>query len=359
MEDDEITLKDLILKIKEFWRAIWKNWWIVVLTGIVLGGIFVLRSLSEDPTYAAKMEFSVKEDEGGASALAGIGNLLGNFGLGGAAGTSNLDRILAICRSDQIIYPAIFDTITIEGQSDMVANHLIRIYEFHESWNEKEKVEWHDFFFSRSDREAFSLHEQKVMKLIAGKIRGGSKVSGLMSTDYNEDTGFMRLNVQSLHPDLSQLLMEIIYNRLAEFYVTRTIAPQQRAFNIIRSRKDSLENRLAYLNNRIGQFNQQNRSLILETRLVERQRLEQDRAITVTGLGEALKSFATSEFLLLNATPFLQVINQSVPPLEEKEPSKLMELIKGGFLGGFLAVFFIIVRKVIRDAMREDEPATA
>ena len=353
VENDEITLKGLILKFKEFGRAVKRGWWLVLLLGAIGGGVFFLLATLKDTTYTAETEFMVKEEEGGAGALAGLSGILGNFGLGGARGGSNLDRILAIGRSDQIVYPALFDSTRIDGQDDLIANHIIRIYDLHESWNEKENPKWHDFRFTRGNLEAFNTHELAAMKSVAGIVRGTPEKPGILLTGYDEDIGFMRLRVRSLSEVLSQELMLTIYDRLSEFYVTRTIEPQQRAFDIIRVRKDSLENRVAYLNRRIAEFNQQNRATIYETRLIERQRLEQDRTITAAGLGEALRSYATSEFLLLNATPFLQYINQSVLPLEPEVPSKLVELIKGGLLGVLLAVLFLIGRKVYRNALQE------
>ena len=34
MEEDEITLKELILKVKEFFQEVLKNWWLVILITI-------------------------------------------------------------------------------------------------------------------------------------------------------------------------------------------------------------------------------------------------------------------------------------------------------------------------------------
>jgi len=51
-EDDEITLKELILKIQEFWWEAWNNKWKIIGIAALLAGVFITRSFfSKDDLY--------------------------------------------------------------------------------------------------------------------------------------------------------------------------------------------------------------------------------------------------------------------------------------------------------------------
>jgi uncharacterized protein involved in exopolysaccharide biosynthesis len=64
-EKDEITLKDLILKLKEFWAEIWdKKWWVVG-AGLLFGLISGVNAYLKPTLYNASLTFMVNDDEGG------------------------------------------------------------------------------------------------------------------------------------------------------------------------------------------------------------------------------------------------------------------------------------------------------
>ncbi|HRV86761.1 MAG TPA: Wzz/FepE/Etk N-terminal domain-containing protein, partial [Saprospiraceae bacterium] len=98
IQDDEITLKDLILKIQEFWRLLWANKWYIIAFALILASLSALRTYLTPSQFPAKLTFMVNEDEG--SNMGGIANVLGQFGFSsGGKSEYNLDRILELSRS--------------------------------------------------------------------------------------------------------------------------------------------------------------------------------------------------------------------------------------------------------------------
>jgi len=65
IEEDEITLKELILKIKEFFWEVVRNWKWVVLIVIPFVTFFMYKAVSTPVTYEAELTFMVNEDDGG------------------------------------------------------------------------------------------------------------------------------------------------------------------------------------------------------------------------------------------------------------------------------------------------------
>jgi uncharacterized membrane protein YgcG len=90
VDNDEISLKELIIKIKEwvtFLKSKWKSIFIFGLIGALIG---LTIALFEKPTYKAILTFAMEEDKGsgGGGALSGALGLASSFGidLGGSGG---------------------------------------------------------------------------------------------------------------------------------------------------------------------------------------------------------------------------------------------------------------------------------
>jgi hypothetical protein len=100
--EDEISLRDLILKMGSFVREVIRYWYIPVLFILLAVGYQAFQYFRFVPVYPAKITFSVDEDEGGGSG--GLSGILGQFGFGGVRpGRFNLDKILALSKSRRVI----------------------------------------------------------------------------------------------------------------------------------------------------------------------------------------------------------------------------------------------------------------
>lgn len=356
LEEDVITLKDLILKLQEFYREVWQHWKLIVIIAIPIVLFMVYRSISEPPIYSAKLTFMVNEDEGGGG-ISGLSSILGSFGFGGRSGGKyNLERILELSLSQNIIQQAIFEKVNIDGEEDYLANHIVKVYNFHDRWKDNENYpELATFLFTQDSVPLFGTVERIVLKSVYGKIVGSAKVVGIFTRSVSEDSGIMSMKVSSENEMLSIELVKAIFDKLSKFYVNKTTERNATTYKVVKHKADSILNLLVAAEARLARFKDQNRGLYLMEAQLEQQQLE--RKVTQYSImyGEALKNQETSDFVLKNQTPFVQEIDVPFAPIQPVKGSLLMALIKGGFLGGFLAVGFIVFRKIIRDAMEEEE----
>ena len=167
-ESDEITLKELILKVREYWREVWKNRFLVLLISALFASIFLWRAWIAPVVYLAELTFMVNEDEGGG--LGGVASILGQFGLGGgSSGKFNLDKILELSRSRKIVSQVLFEEIEVDGKVDYIANHIIDEYAFHEDWEDDTKG-LKDFYFINGEFEEFGRVENRALKLVYTKV---------------------------------------------------------------------------------------------------------------------------------------------------------------------------------------------
>ena len=57
--DDEITLKELILKVQEYWRELWKHWLLIALVAMPFVIYKIYIAYKTPVTYPAKLTFMV------------------------------------------------------------------------------------------------------------------------------------------------------------------------------------------------------------------------------------------------------------------------------------------------------------
>ncbi len=135
-QEQEISIKELILKISEYYLAIRKGWKILLFFVIPIVAFLVYKTYMTPIAYKATYTFMINEDEGGG--VNPVSSILGSFGFGGGSkSTHNLDKILELSTSREIIGLALFEKVEIGGQSDYFANHIIELFEYEMDWDDK------------------------------------------------------------------------------------------------------------------------------------------------------------------------------------------------------------------------------
>lgn len=343
--DDEITLKELILKMQEIFIEIRRYWWIVLLCCIPTLSYFIYKSYNTPDLHVAQLTFMLNEDTGNGG---GISGLLGSFGLGGGGGGAvNLGKMIELSKARVITDQIIFDKIEDNKELDFVANHIINLYEFHDQWNESKNEQIHNYLFKSSNIDSFDRVDNSAYLSVSKKI-----VNELVSGSMNE-TGIVVLESTTRSEALSLQLTNRLFDVLSTYYLDKSIEKQRFTYENAKSKADSVASLLINAEFTLAQFQQKNRNLMLETEKLKEQRLSRTILRLNVVYVEALKIKEQTKFGLDNSTPFIQLIDRPIAPLKRIKESKTKAIILGLFIGGFLAVVFIVGRKILRDAMED------
>lgn len=350
-QDDEMTLKDLILKIQEFWRELWENKLKIVLFAGIIAVLFLLKTRLNDTTYTAGLSFMVAENTSGEQ----------NFSLTNSQfdfSRIENNKITELARSGRIVHQVLLKKAVINSKNDFLANHLIDLYGLHNKWEEEPLLEIYkelhlrDFYFTRNTIDSFSQKELRALSILHELIVGNNLLSekGMASVSYNDRTEIFRLDVEALEESLSMAIMEAIFEELKRFYVNETIGRPQRTFELLSIQVDSLFQELAVAERRLAVAKDQNRSVVSSLASINMDNLQRNADRISTEYDEAFKNKKKIEFLLSSETPEFQIIDRTFFPVENS-PSKIKAILIGAVLGTFLSVIFVISRKIIRDAM--------
>ena len=351
IEEDEITLKELILKVQEFFQEVLKNWRLVILITIPFVLYFFYQAYKMPLTYTSELTFMMNDDEGGG--LGALGGLAASFGFGGGGSAEfNLEKMLSLLKSRNIIQQGLFEKAEIDGEIDFFANHLIREYDFHGIWKESETLG--SFTFKNGKVDEFSRTEYKALKSVYAKVIGSAKTQGILASSINEDTGIMTLNIESTNEDISIKLLNSLFKKLSSFYINKTIEKQKQTYEITKNKTDSLLGVMNYVQARLLKVKDTQRNTTLNQYRSEELTLERDYQISLIAYGEAIKNKEIADFSLKSKTPFIQSIDLPIPPLSLNKTlmTYIKQIITGGILGVLLAIGFILGRKIYRDTMK-------
>lgn len=343
---DEITLKELILKLQEYFWEVVRNWKWVLLITIPFVAFFLYRTISTPVTYYGELTFMVNEDDG--NSMGGVSAILGQIGLGGGRRKNNLDKILELAKSKIIVKKVVFDSIKIGGKEDFLGNHIIRLYDFHEEW-EEDTTGLKKFLFT--DKNFSTLADRKAFKTVYGKLIGGENIEGILSTGYREDTGIMNFSANSINEQLTAELCINFYDYLSDFYITKTVEKQQQTYNVMSQKVDSVKTAMRAKEYQLANFADQHRGLYTAKDRLKEIQLKRDVKVLNEMYGVTLKNFEIADFTLKNKTPYIQLIDVPFLPLRLIAESKIRSIVNGILAGLFLSILFIVGRRIYRDVM--------
>jgi uncharacterized protein involved in exopolysaccharide biosynthesis len=345
--DDDISLKELILKVQSAIRELIRRWPVVALFVMAGLGVQILRYISTDTVYPATLTFSVDEDETGG--MSGITGILGQFGLGSMRPARyNLDKVLALSKSRNVVTSVLFS----KDSDDFLANHLIREYQLTLPPLPGEK-DRREMLFTHDSLPLFTRDENSMLMTLYYQLIGlpNKPKKALMKANYDEDTNIMELSVTTTNENLSAALVRELFQSLSQYYINKAVEKQLQTYQVVVAKRDSILGELKSAEYALAQFKDSHHGLLMRTDQLTEMRLQREIAALGAMYGEAVKNTEIAGFSLKNKTPFIRVIDSPLSPLAAVRPSLPRSLLIGILLGGLVGSIFVVGRMVWRNIM--------
>ena len=345
IQNDEITLKELILKIKEFIFELFRKWYLILLLSIPAVAYFYYKHIKHEITYTAEIKFIIEGPGTG-----GVAGLLSQFGIrGGGGGTNKTNpyKVMEVAKSKLTVRELLFSKLN----DDFLANHLLREYNLIEKWSEKHP-EYKGFTFKSDIYQQFDTLENRVLLALIGKVIGSkSEKNPILGFSYDEDSGIFKYTITSKNENLSLHLSDKAYQYLVNFFESDALSSQGNTTQILKDKVDSLNALIKSRVYQISRITDQSQGLILETPNAQKTILEGELMGLKAAYSEVLKSYEVSDAGMKDTKTMFLKLDEPIPPLEPLESSLLISLIKGILVGGLFASAVVIFMKIIRDAM--------
>lgn len=348
---DEITLKELILKIIEFKNEVFSKGLFVLVFCLISIGLALYLRYTAPNIYSAQVSYMLHESAAGGG---NIGGLLGNFGIGGRQSSSNLSKLVELSKTEKILRSVLNDSCSIDNKKDLISNHLINQYDFYNNQWSKSSLGSDEFKFNAQSKTSNDLKTNSAYKSIVGRILGGKNYASLITTSFNDETGILKTTANTNNAELSIALATKLFANLDSFYVQNTTEKEQLNLDILQAKTDSLWTEIRSSEYSLATYKDNSLRLLRKTDQIKEVQLSNKIRMLYAALGKATGNLEMADYALKHQTPFLQTIDIPYLPLTSSKGSLYKTLGLALALGLFLSIFIIIARKVYYDIMSEN-----
>ena len=344
---DEISLKELIEKGKEWFSYLLSQWKIIVLAGFVGAVLGVTYSMMKKPIYTATLTFAL-EDEKPGGGLGGALGLASSFGfdLGGSGGSifsgSNLTQLF---KSRKMVEQTLLTPVTVNDKTISLAEMYIQNAKWREAWEEEPKFE-NIQFLPNSNRKYFT----RVHDSIFGKIYDDLSKNSLSVGQKDKKIDIISIDVSSANELFSKYFCEALARQVGEFYVATKTKKARANMAILQKQTDSIRGELngAITGVAVANDNTFNLNPALNVRRTPSARKQVDVQANTAILTELVKQTELAKVTLRKETPLIQVIDRPILPLPMERVRKIKGIILGGVLAGFLMITAISLRRIMK-----------
>jgi hypothetical protein len=346
--NDEISLKELLEKAKEWYSYLLHQWKTIVLAGIIGAAIGLTYSFIKKPIYTASLSFALedeKPDGGGLGSALGLASSFG-FDLGGGGGSvftgSNLTELF---RSRSMVEQTLLTPVTYKGKKISIAEMYIQYEGWRDKWEGKTEYEGVQFL-PNSSRSDYS----RVQDSILGVIYQDLYKNGLTVGQKDKKVAIITIDVTSTNELFSKYFTEALVKEVSDFYVETKSKKSRENMLVLERQTDSIRRELNGAISGVAVANDNTFMLnpALNVRRVPSARRQVDVQANTAILTELVKQTELAKVTLRKETPLIQVIDRPILPLKKEKFGKAKGILLGGILAGFLVVFVLIVRRVLK-----------
>ena len=340
---DEISIKDVLFKIRSAIKYLKARWLIILIAGMIGGLIGLMYAIFKKPQYTAVCTFVLDEGNkgGGLGQYAGLASLAGIDVSGASGGMFQGDNIIELYKSRLMIEKALLSNVDYDGRNEALIDRYIDYHKLRTGWKEKDHIDNISF---TGDPEKFNRKQDSIITdlvdLFDKKVLNVSKPDKRLNIIYVSVTSPDELFAK----EFADKLVETVNN----FYVQTKIKKTYQNVQILQRQADSVKKELnssiSGVASAIDAAPNANPT-VLAIR-VPSQKKQVDVQASTAIYTEIVKNLEIAKITLRQETPLIQVIDKPVLPLHVKKAGKILSTIGGATLFLFMICLFWVAKKL-------------
>lgn len=348
MDNDEISLKELLQKIKEWYLFLLTKWKLIIAVAFIGGIIGFTYAYFQKPIYKASLTFAMEDEKGGGGGLSGALGLASSLGIdlgssgGGAFAGANLIELM---KSRKLVEKTLLSPITVNGKTLSLADYYLEINEAKKGWEEKPLLK--DISFPvNADRSKFTLQQDSILN----SIFNGIVKTNLTISQKDKKVSIISIEATSTNEIFAKTFCETIARETSEYYVEIKSKKSRTNVEILQHQVDSIRGELngAITGVAAAADNVFNLNMAMNVKRAPSAHRQIDVQANTAILTQLVTNLELAKVSLLKETPLIQIIDKPILPLEKEKVGKLKSLILGGFLAGFLTVLYLVFSELYK-----------
>jgi uncharacterized protein involved in exopolysaccharide biosynthesis len=341
IDNDEISLKELIISIKnylKFLKTKFKIICVVVIISFLTGYIYSKTQVVE---YKAVMTFILEEEKptnlGGAMGLA---SQLG-LDLGGGGGSMGLfigNNLISLMKSRILVQKALLKTINIPGKNSTLADFYL------ETYKDEVKNNYNLTYNQLNDINKLSKNHIILLREIADRI-----IKNNLTIQLKEKKNvFIDLIVISREELFSKLFCETISSVTTEYYTETKSKKARINLDILQKQADSIRNELNNSISSVAKFNDMvynlNPSINRKRALANNKQIDVQANTAI--FSQIIGNLEFAKVSLRKETPLIQVLEYPNLPLDKIQSSPLFTGVLTSLITSIILIMILSLTKL-------------
>ena len=350
MEEKEITLVDLIKKIKASASFLWRKKIIIFFTGILGGLVGLTYAFLKPVEYKSNVTFIV-ESSSKSGGLGALGGLASTFGLGVPGGDGGLFdnqvNLVKYLKSESILQSVLLSEMNNSGKT--FAQKFVETYEWNRKWSKSKELTSIKFKVGE-DRDQFSIQKDSVLHSISNYLK-----DLVVVTKPEKEGSIVSIEVVTRNDSLSKYLPERLLAVVAEKYIEMKTRLSQQNVDVLQQQTDSVRNVLYSSMHASAKSTDEVFGLnpAMAVKRVPAAKEQIDAQASSILLGELIKNLELAKMKLKEQTPLIEIIDSSRFPLEREKAGKVKFTILFGFLFSLTVSLILLATRFYQRIMAE------
>jgi hypothetical protein len=331
----EVTLIEAKTIIRGWFTYLLSKWIWIGLTGIVFGVLGILYASSQKAIYTAELTFAPDSERG--SSMGGYAGIAAQFGLDVGGGTSfGGENLIQLLRSRRLLESTFLTDVDVNGKKQLLVQYLISL----QSTGEKPNTSITNVTFS-SDTKPGNRVRDSIMKTFIGEISAALDINKV-------DRRLDMISVKLSHTDelFAMLFVETLVDNVIQYYKDFKSQKSKQNVAILQRQTDSVHRLISGGIVSIVTSSDINVNPMMQMKRSGAQRKTVDVEANTAVYKELLTYLQAAKMSLLKETPFIQIIDSPILPLDKKKLGRAKAGVIAGFLGLFLATLFFSIKKM-------------
>lgn len=355
---DEISLKELVLKLRLWWKYLLSKWLVIIVSGILGGAFGLYYAIVKKPIYTATTTFVLEDEKGGGGlgGLAGLASMAG-LDLGSGGGIFQGDNILGLYKSRSILEQTLLTEITNEeGKKELLVDRYVEANHLRELWAKKPELA-NLKFRGDSLEEAVKLNKtNRLRDSILGVIVIDLNNNNLYVDKPDKKLSVIQVSVKSQDEFFAKTFNDQLVKKVSEFYISTKTKKTMQNVQILQHKTDSVRavmNGAIYTAVEVADATPNLNPTRQVQRVAPAQRAQFSAETNKSILAEMVKNLEMSKIALLRETPLIQLIDQPIYPLKMDKYGKAKTTILGGLFFSFMVVLFLSIKLFLKNMFSE------
>lgn len=344
---DEISIKEMILKIQKAKRFLLSKWPIIVGFGMLGSMLGFTYACFKKPIYTATTTFVLEEEKGGSGGLASLAGLASIAGVdlgGSGGGIFQGDNILQLYKSRTMIEKTLFTKVDFEGKEELLINRYIDFKKLKERWAKSPGLR--NIRFDNMDSSRFTRAQDSIIGMIVMDI----DKNHLSVAKPDKKLSVIQADVKAEDEFFAKSFNEKIVMNVNEFYIQTKTKKSIDNVRILQHKTDSVRavmNGAIYAAVAVADATPNLNVTRQVQRMVPAQKAQFSAETNKAILSSLVQNLEMSKMALLKETPLIQVIDEPIYPLKMDKFGKWKGIVLGGILAMFLTMIYLIIRKLL------------